>query len=200
MTYKSYNRKEEVDGVTEWLWLEGENGVWDGPSKEWPVFKEYYRKYCRQFKVVVQAGGALGMYPRLLSNIFERVYTFEPDPRSFHFLVNNNQSDNVFKFNAALGDANRLVNLHRESEENVGMNKIKIEGDRRIVPQFTVDQLELDACDLIQFDMEGYEANALQGAFSTIMTFKPVIQLENPNSICRDLLDINGYQQKRLSI
>lgn len=195
MTYNSYIRKDIVDEVTDWLWLVDESGVWDGPSREWPSFKSFYEKHCRGFDVVVQAGGALGMYPRLLSKMFKRVYTFEPDPRSFHFLVNNNQSDNVFKINAALGDVNRLVSLHRESEQNVGMNKIKLNEGIPTVPQFTIDQLSLDACNLIQLDIEGYETNALEGAFSTISEFKPVIQLENVNSICKDLLDMHGYIQ-----
>lgn len=195
MTYNSYVRKEEIDGANNLLWLVGENGVWEGPSKEWPRYKEFYLEHCRQFKVAVQAGGALGLYPRLLSQMFERVYTFEPDPRSFHFLVNNNQNDNVYKINAALGDFNILVTLKRENDQNVGMNKVKINESNATVPQFTIDQLALDHCDLIQLDIEGYEINALQGAFDTITKFKPVIQVENATNEIRSMMEMLKYKQ-----
>ena len=43
---------------------------------------------------------------------------------------------------------------------------------------FKIDDLELDRCDLIQLDTEGYEYFGLLGAEATISKFKPVISIE----------------------
>ena len=60
---------------------------------------------------VVCAGGNQGLYPRLLSEIFENVYTFEPDPLSFHCLAANCQKSNIVKIQAALGRERGLVQM-----------------------------------------------------------------------------------------
>ena len=54
-------------------------------------------------KVVVTAGGNMGLHTRAYSEMFERVFVFEPDTINFHALVRNNHADNVFFFKAALG-------------------------------------------------------------------------------------------------
>jgi len=43
----------------------------------------------------------------------------------------------------------------------------------------TIDDLGLDACDLIQLDVEGFEAKVLQGASQTITRCRPVIMVED---------------------
>jgi hypothetical protein len=41
-----------------------------------------------------------------------------------------------------------------------------------------VDDLNLNACDFIQLDLEGYEFSALQGARKTIEKYKPLLCIE----------------------
>ena len=50
-------------------------------------------------------------------------------------------------------------------------------------PEFTIDQLNLPACDFIQLDVEGYEINVLHGAAKTIEKYKPGISCENGNGV-----------------
>jgi FkbM family methyltransferase len=196
MSYQDlvYCRNEDSNGLSDWLWIKGETGVWEGPTENWPEHIKLWLSHVRNRRVVVQAGGACGMYPRLFSSIFERVYTFEPDPLSFHCLVNNCQTDNVIKLNAALGEENRLIQLDRSNKTNVGMHKID-QGATGFIPMLTIDNLNLDACDLIQLDIEGYEYGALAGAFMTISQFKPVISCENGSSKILDFLSPLGYRQ-----
>ena len=195
-------REESVDGVSHWMWPKTDTGAWDGPSAEWVnSHKDGYLKFCKKFDVVVQAGGNCGLYPMLFSQYFTRVYTFEPDPLNFHCLVNNCQVPNIFKFNAALGEMNKLLHIYNGNEGNVGCHTV---GDDPIryttaqpfIPTMTIDQLALDHCDLIQLDCEGYEPNIIVGAMNTIERFKPVISLETTNGETEMILKQFGYHAK----
>jgi FkbM family methyltransferase len=46
------------------------------------------------------------------------------------------------------------------------------------LPAITIDSLQLQRCDLIKFDVEGWESRALRGAAQTISRFKPVLFFE----------------------
>lgn len=178
MSYESLLHivEEKIDNVDSWTWIEED---WEGfrwPKEDWQnAIKELIDKHVQNRTVVVQAGGLQGMYPRLLSDMFERVYTFEPDPLSFHCLVNNCQKDNIIKIQAAIGESFGLIDMLRYCSHNVGMNSV-IAGNR--YPMFTIDSLALDACDFIQLDIEGLEIPALRGARETINKFRPVICIE----------------------
>jgi FkbM family methyltransferase len=171
-------RSDNIDGVSDWVWVKEDEGAWLGPSKEWYDHKKTLLDNVPVRNVVIQAGGNCGLYPRLFANYFNRVYTFEPDPLNFHCLVNNCQQDNIIKFNCALGDENRLVSVQRGHMGNVGTHTIGIK-DNNIIPQITIDSLNVDCCDLIQLDVEGYEIKILNGAISTIDKYKPIITVEN---------------------
>lgn len=54
----------------------------------------------------------------------------------------------------------------------------------------TIDSLNLDSCDVIHLDIEGYETNALRGAMKTIQKYKPLIVLETWDN---DLMASIGY-------
>lgn len=130
---------------------------------------------CRGFDVAVQAGGHCGVWPRDLGLKFGTVYTFEPDPVNFRCLCVNAPAENVFKFNAALGDKRGTVDLERRPA-NCGAHQIS--GPGRI-PVLMIDDLGLSACDVIYLDIEGSELPALKGAQRTIQACRPVIAVED---------------------
>ena len=167
-----------VDEVGPWVWTATDIGLWNITASEWPHLKAMWARHVKKYNVCVQAGGACGLYPRLLSETFGRVYTFEPDPLSFNCLVMNCQKDNIFKYNAAVGSKNELISLLRGNPQNVGENKVGV-GDNNVLPTLMIDNLGLDVCDFIQLDVELYELNAIQGAEQTIRRCKPVISCEN---------------------
>jgi FkbM family methyltransferase len=186
---------EEVDGLTPWVWTATDQGLWGIIKAEWPHLKTMWGKHVKKYDVCVQAGGACGMYPRLLAETFKRVYTFEPDPLSFYCLVNNCQSADIYKYHAAVGDNHRMVKLMRKSPYNVGENFISDEGDYSI-PTMMIDDLTLEACDFIQLDVEGYELNTLKGASNTIKQYHPVISVENgTDDILNFLKELAPYEQ-----
>ena len=174
-------RDELVDGIKPsqqgWLWPEKDNGCWDGPKDNWQTFKPLIRQHCKKFDTVVQAGGACGMYPFLLSTMFEVVYTFEPSVTSFYCLTHNTPRENIIKMNAALGHAHEMVRLNISDETNVGTNTVTPD-QMGIVPMLMIDDLDLPSCDFIMLDTEGFEYNTLIGAQQTIDKFKPLISLE----------------------
>lgn len=174
--YKTKIMGDYVDGVSDWVWVEQDTGVWHWPMSDWLNLKEKYIKHCKKFDVVVQAGGACGMYPRLMSDFFQTVYTFEPDSYNFHCLVNNCQKDNIIKIQAALGNGGPPLKLHISDRSNSGMHRIK--GDPGIVPIIRLDDLNLQACDMLQYDVEEYELEALKGSEQTIKKFSPLIICE----------------------
>jgi len=131
--------------------------------------------------VAVQAGGNLGLFPKRLAEEFKAVYTFEPDRKLFACLEHNAPEENIVPINAALGcertpvsvDCRRRDDSGRRVHE--GLTFVSGEGD---IPQLLLDDLKLEACDLIYLDIEGYELNALRGAANTIAKFMPVLAVE----------------------
>lgn len=132
-------------------------------------------RHCAAFDVAVQAGGNCGVWPAAMGKRFGRVYTFEPDPVNFRCLCANAPAETIFKFNAALGNRHRCVGLDRKPN-NAGAHQVNGVGP---IPTLRIDDLELDACDLIYLDIEGCELGALQGAEETIERCHPVIAVED---------------------
>jgi len=153
--------------------------------------------------VAVQAGGWQGVYPFLLSTMFNLVYTFEPDPLNFFCLNKNCQQDNVLKYQMGLSDAPGLrqfevVNApaynclstgqHRFVGPDPYMNNIQIEKtiDVQAMP---LDSFNLPRLDLLILDTEGFNLECLKGAEQTIVNNNAVIISENSHS------EINSSQE-----
>lgn len=135
-------------------------------------------------RVAVQAGGAMGMWAKRMSQVFDVVYTFEPTPQSFHCLNFNCPEENIVAFNAALGWEAGMVNMQfpehkarsKSGKDNYGGFRCFPGG---YIPTMKIDDLELPGCDLLFLDLEGYELFALKGAIHTIKKYKPVIVMED---------------------
>ncbi len=186
---KTFN-KNPVEDLQDWLWPLLDHGSWgaenDGPLGDWLNNHQHkWFNHIKRFGTAVQAGGNMGMYPRLLAERFERVYTFEPHPLSFHCLVQNCQTENIVKINGALGpEASFIENMFTiQGADNMGMNTVsKSETGRNIIPLFALDSFNLPHCDLIALDIEGFEYNALCGMMRTIIEHRPVLIIENGRS------------------
>lgn len=167
-------------------------------------FSEKILPYLKGKDVVVQAGGHCGWMIREFKKIFKYIYTFEPDYLHFLALCMNFPTNDVFKFQACLGQKHELVNLC-DYPGGSGGNYV---GGKGKIPTLLIDDLNLDVCDFIQLDLEGYEYYALLGAKETIKKFKPLICVEeywndkryniSVSTIENFLIKENGY--KRLEI
>lgn len=193
-------REDKIDNVDKWLWLKTDSGAWDGPKRDWETsHKEKILKYVINFNVVVQAGGNQGMYPRLLSDMFKTVYTFEPSHMNFYQLVYNCiDKKNIIMMNAALGNEHKMIEMNGLSDTNTGTHRVSYT-DNAIVPQFKVDDLNLQNCDLLMLDVEGHEKYVIEGALNTIEKFKPVIFAENGGPLI-DIISPYGYSSTDQSV
>jgi FkbM family methyltransferase len=139
-------------------------------------------KYCRGLHVVVQAGGNAGMWPRRMARIFSQVYTFEPEPKLYECLQFNCAVNGIMTFPYALGAVpGRAALEFPETRRNLGATCLRPGGGPGEIAVWTIDNLDLRACDLIQLDIEGYEPLALLGAKETIAKYRPVLMLEDKN-------------------
>ena len=186
-----------VNGVNTLMWPTCDDGAWTGPKADWETQHSIqYFKHLKKFGTIVTAGGNCGMYSRLYSQMFEKVYVFEPDPLNFHCLVLNNQCDNVYKLQAALGAHPGLVRVRRGGMSNIGTHTVE-EHPEADVPLITIDSLNLPELDIIQLDVEGFELEVFKGAFETINRLRPILIGENcgPNSPVHEYLhNTHGYR------
>ncbi len=146
--------------------------------------------FVKQRRWCVQAGGNLGVWPRMLVEDygFEYVYTFEPDAANFECLRANTRPvlAHVEQFNCGLGASPATVPWSRASEHKPGWHKVApdncaakyVSGTVEIT---TIDGLELEPgeCDFLALDIEGYELEALKGAEATVARCRPVILIED---------------------
>lgn len=181
--------------------------TWANIVYDWTnTFNAIILEHVREKTTVIQAGGWQGVYPFLLSNIFESVITFEPDPINFHCLTLNCQRPNIYKFQAALGQTSgyTIMNIAPDS----GMNFLEHKGALRWDKKFTlskkqvmtlsIDDIGVSECGLIMLDVENYELFVLKGAIQTIEKFRPAVILEkgydaNNYSKIHSLMTALGY-------
>lgn len=191
-------RHEKIEGVGPWTWPIADTGAWAGPSEEFASIRDHMMPYVKNRNVIVQAGGCCGMYPLLWSVLFNKVITFEPAPLNWYCLQKNcGNEPKIEAHKAAIGDNNNPVTMLISDLSNVGCNRVSDENEMVIkISQMTLDSLNLEACDAIQFDIEGYEPAALMGAAETIKRFRPVVCLEtkNPEDVSHLLLSEWGYR------
>jgi FkbM family methyltransferase len=161
----------------EWWWPKYDIACYKFLSKR-PNVPNLVANFCKQKRVVIQAGGNAGMYVNKYQSLFETVYTFEPDPINFYCLTKNT-GQNVIKFQSCLGNSANFVNLTYDEVNHKKPNSggLGVAG-AGIIPTLTIDSFGFQTCDLIHLDIEGYEKFALLGAIETIKRCNPIIALE----------------------
>jgi FkbM family methyltransferase len=184
----------------EFMWPAGDTTTWNIIFRDYvetikPCIELLQEKQIIKKRAVFQAGGHCGLYPLLLTEFFDMIFTCEPNSLSFHCLVNNCQGSNIVKMNVALGKQNGRVQSKVLHKDNTGMNIVLETTNDIYIPMITIDSLGLTDIDLIEIDLEGYEYNALLGAKNTIETNKPVIILENATDEIRIMLSEMGYAE-----
>jgi FkbM family methyltransferase len=140
-------------------------------------------KYCKSKRTVIQAGGAMGVWPVELAKHFEQVYTFEPDVSNYECLTRNVEGINNIQYErVGLGAKNGKCKLllPKSEHNNAGTYYTMpvTESDLNGITQRALDTYNFNNVDFIQLDVEGREYEVLLGATDIIKTYKPVIMFE----------------------
>jgi FkbM family methyltransferase len=176
-----------------WPWLQNE--------KDLP---ELMSQHCSQRRTLIQAGGNVGFYVRPYAELFDRVITFEPDRLNFQCLTMNVLDNNVIKIQACIGNKRDTVSI-TNSTKNIGAYHVA--ANPGLIPTLLIDDFNVQDCDLLHLDIEGFELFALQGAEETIKRCSPVIAVEwmnhgekygAPDSDIEKYLNSLGYSAKEM--
>jgi FkbM family methyltransferase len=196
---------------------------------------EIYSKIITKEYYCIDAGANIGFHSVQFGKLGKKVYSFEPQSYVYNQLCTNilfNDLNNiVITYRLGLGNTiekKQLWNIEHESWVGNGMHNW---GGRGIIPNpndyntdrttsnkfreedtiqvVTLDSQDINKCDLIKIDVQGYEYYLIEGAYNLLKKNKPVIFLENPilgeddlkNSlkVKQQLTDI-GYEFFRLNI
>lgn len=144
------------------------------PTKQTLKMFEKLEPFLQNKNTMIQAGGNCGLTIKPFVPHFKSIYTFEPESTNFLCLCLNVPNDNVYKFQSCLGDNHNLVDLGFVGTD-CGSAHIDKSGS---ITTLKIDDLNLNTCDLIMLDVEGYELFVLIGAEQTISKFKPLICVE----------------------
>lgn len=174
------NYSNDIDGIDKWVWPADDADLFIGPASDWLFsHNERFFQFIKKTDVCIQAGGACGMYPKLLARRFNTVYTFEPHYENFYFLNRNCPEENIVKFNAALGAKSGFICMEKQDNANRGQFEVSKTKTGR-VPMMTIDSFKFLDVDFIQLDLEGHDLEAIKGGIKTIKKYKPVISIEIP--------------------
>ena len=147
--------------------------------------------------VILDIGAHIGSHSIMYSKINpeSKIYSFEIQKPMYKLLQRNviqNRLTNIELFNCAVGNKTKMVNINNEIKDGPNANEpysyngykeynfggISLGYGGEEIMMITIDSLQLNNCDLIKIDVEGFEFPVLLGAINTIIKYKPAIFYE----------------------
>ena len=156
-------------------------------------------------QTMLDVGGNIGNHALYFSDYFEKVVSFEPEPKTFKLLqLNAAVANNVEVHNFGLGARSEKLKLAVDVD-NPGLTKI---ASNEHISEAEVSIRALDDLDpapasvgLIKIDVEGHEEHVIAGALKLIQRDQPIILLEqhvskfvNGTTPALELLREIGYE------
>ena len=144
--------------------------------------RESYREILgsREIRFALDGGAFRGDSAAVMLEIFphlEGILACEPDPRTFRKLCEFAAAHPaVLPRNCALSDVPAEMTFHTSGSRGSGVSGANRRGSDTTVQAIPVDSLCADFTpDLIKLDVEGWEAEALEGARQTILRCRPAL-------------------------
>lgn len=110
----------------------------------------------------------------------ETIYAMEPDPKTFIKLSSYADSVSeckIIPMNYAAGIDSKAVEFNSSGSRGSGTEGMNKRGKTSTVQIRSIDSLELENIDLIKFDVEGDEFDAINGALKTMKKFRPALSI-----------------------
>lgn len=168
--------------------------------------------YIKKSKVILDIGAHIGCHSIAYSKINPEciIHSFEIQKPIYQLLkkniITNNLQDRIIPYNCAIGNLIKMVNINSSIIDGPNKNKdfsylddkpynfggVSLGKDGEECMMMTVDSLNLQACDFIKIDVEGFEYLVILGAMNTILKFHPYIYYEcrNDKNISEDVMNI----------
>jgi FkbM family methyltransferase len=149
---------------------------------------EVFAQIVKPGMVVVDVGANIGAHTLFFAAAVGpagRVIAVEPQRILYQMLCSNlmlNTIPNVFAHHAGLGSAAGSIlvpPLNYSASFNFGGLSLGAFKEGETVPVVTLDSLALSACHFVKIDVEGMEAEVLQGARETLARHSPILYVEN---------------------
>jgi FkbM family methyltransferase len=190
---------------------------------------EIYSQMINKDSYCIDAGANLGFHSIQFGRLGKKVYSFEPQSYIYNQLCTNilfNGLDDIIEAHKlGLGDKEEKKQMWNIEHENWvgngahnwggrGLIQEGYGGDRAINNKYreedviklvSLDSLEIDKCDFMKVDVQGYEFNLFKGGKNLIKKNTPILFLENPPSEenskeTKEYLVELGYEFYRLNI
>src|SRR3990167_2196575 len=142
-------------------------------------------KHVRQWRVAVDCGAHCGFWTKEMAERFDRVFAFEAAPDTYRCLEKNISGySNVKMFNHAVGARAASCRIMEDDKRkgNSGSRYIKAGLD---IPIVALDEMNIETCDLLKIDVEGYEFAVIEGARKLIEKHRPVIIMETDKKFAK---------------
>lgn len=138
---------------------------------------------------ILDVGGNIGNHTLFWAKAGHRVDYFEPTPDLVEIATRNFEVNDVAGqvviHQIAVGDTQGKAHLENDDPNNVGGTRAVLDPSGTIEVQ-KLDNLELRGIDLVKIDVEGMEAEVLNGALQLIEKENPILVIET--------LDVNSLK------
>jgi FkbM family methyltransferase len=169
-------------------WAYGYKWTWNTILSDAEEFNEPI--ICQKGTDLIDCGACFGMWTIRAAKYYHRVFAIEPFPPNYHELTCNiklNHTKNVCPIKIAIGAENGETTLFTYGDDNRGEPSAVKEhmghyakgavATRIATIDSLVEKYGIEPS-LIKLDVEGAEAQALQGARRTVAGYKPKLVVE----------------------
>jgi FkbM family methyltransferase len=154
-----------------------------------PHFSAIAKSVIKPGDTVLDLGANCGFHTITMANLVGasgKVYSYEPQRFIFQQLNCNlfiNNIQNVYSYNAAVGDENKLISItppDYNQKGNIGDTHIEMNSEigSEKIPMVVLDGKNLNNVKFIKIDIQGCELHALRGLRNTILRCRPIIFIE----------------------
>ncbi len=156
-------------------------------------------QYVTNWSVAIDGGANIGLWTIDMAQRFEQVYSFEIDPETFNCLeenLNSREITNCTALNIGLSNCKDQYHLadgwtgnsmgrHLMPKTPKTLSYLRHHRalshrskDNTKITTTTIDDMNLPGLGFVKLDVEGHEAQVLEGGRETLNKYKPIVMIE----------------------